>query len=238
MKALASLKAKVQEDYQSTFLFEKYDIDEKTKKEVIENEVIIIRNFRTMSESMYKVCKALHDTSIQLKADRSFQAWYENIGLGKDKVSELLKRYNLYIAFPSNFKYITALSHQAVKLLTAESLDSNILYDVVELEITKVDDLKRFIELRKNNISDAIDIIENNECKVDPIIQKETKKCINYKNFEKLKNNIYKMDLKQVIQTEKEIELLEQYIKSLKKSLVDKSKEFENINNLKLIGGN
>ncbi|MGL5904646.1 MAG: hypothetical protein ACRCZO_18320 [Cetobacterium sp.] len=48
MKALASLKVKVQEDYQSTFLFEKYDIDEETKKEVIENKVII-RNFRTMS---------------------------------------------------------------------------------------------------------------------------------------------------------------------------------------------
>lgn len=185
-----------------------------------------------------KVCKALYDTSIKLKADRSFQAWYENIELGKDKVSELLKRYNLYIAFPSNFKYVTALSHQAVKLLTAETLDSNILYDVVELEITKVDDLKCFIELRKNNISDAIDIVENKECKVDPIIQKETKKCINYKNFEKLKDNIYKMNLKQVIQTEKEIEILEQYIKSLKKSLIDKSKEFENINNLKLIGGN
>lgn len=108
MKTLASLKAKVQEDYQSTFLFEKYDIDKETKKEVIENEVIIIRNFRTMSESIYKVCKDLYDTSIKLKADRIFQAWYENIWLGKDKVSELLKRYNLYIAFPSNFKYITA----------------------------------------------------------------------------------------------------------------------------------
>lgn len=46
------------------------------------------------------------------------------------------------------------------------------------------------------------------------------------------------MDLKQVIQTEKEIEILEQYIKSLKKSLIDKSKEFENVNNLKLIEGN
>lgn len=132
MKALASLKVKVQEDYQSTFLFEKYDIDEETKKEVIENKVII-RNFRTMSESMYKVYKALYDTSIKLKSDRSFQVWYENIGLGKDKVSELLKRYNLYIAFPSNFKYITGLSNQAVKLLTAENLDLNILYDIIEL---------------------------------------------------------------------------------------------------------
>lgn len=92
--------------------------------------------------------------------------------------------------------------------------------------------------MRKNNISDAIDIIENKEYKINPIIQKETKKCINYKNFEKLKNNIYKMDLKQVMQTEKEIEILEQYIKSLKKYLVEKNKEFENINNLKLIGGN
>ena len=228
MNPLTSLKARLQEDYQSTFEFEKYDIAEDIKKEVVENEAIIFRNFRTMSESTYKVCKALYETSVRLKADKSFQAWYENIGLGKDKVSELLKRYDLYIKFPKNFNYVTSLSNQAVKILTAEKLDSKILYDAVELELQKVEDLKVFIEARTNDKTDIIDLEDNGEYKVNPLVQKETKKCVNYKSFEKLEKNIGKMDAKQIMQTEKEIESLENYLKSLKKSLADRSKCFDN----------
>lgn len=234
MNPLTSLKARLQEDYQSTFEFEKYDIAEDIKKEVIENEAIIFRNFRTMSESTYKVCKALYETSVRLKADKSFQAWYENIGLGKDKVSELLKRYDLYIKFPKNFNYVTSLSNQAVKILTAEKLDSKILYDAVELELQKVEDLKVFIEARTNDKTDIIDLEDNGEYKVNPLVQKETKKCVNYKSFEKLKKNISNMDAKQVIQTEKELELVEAYIKELRKNLTERGKCFDNTGALKI----
>ena len=234
MRALDSLKAKVQEDYQSSFEFEKYEIEEDVKKEVIENEAIIFRNFRTMSESMYKVCKALYETSMKLKAEKSFQAWYENIGLGKDKVSELLKRYDLYIKFPKSFDYVTGLSNQAVKILTAEKLDSRILYEAVEGNIRKVEDIKNFIENRTIQNEDIIDIKETDEYKVNPSIQKETKKCVNFKNFEKLKKNIGNMDAKQIIQTEKEIESLENYIRDLKKALSSRSSCFDNAGALKI----
>ncbi len=234
MKALNSLQEKFQEDYKSTFEFSKYNIDEDTKREVIENEALIFRNFRTMSESMYKVCKALYETSVKLKADKSFQAWYENIGLGKDKVSELLKRYDLYIKFPKSFQYVTELSNQAVKLLTAEKLDSRILYDAVEGNIRKVEDIKEFIENRTSPKEDVIDLEDSGEYKVNPLVQRETKKCVNYKSFEKLKKNISNMDAKQVIQTEKELELVEAYIKELRKNLTDRGKCFDNEGALKI----
>lgn len=234
MKALNSLQEKFQEDYKSTFEFNKYNIDEDTKREVIENEALIFRNFRTMSESMYKVCKALYETSVKLKADKSFQAWYENIGLGKDKVSELLKRYDLYIKFPKSFQYVTELSNQAVKLLTAEKLDSRILYDAVEGNIRKVEDIKEFIENRTSPKEGVIDLEDSGEYKVNPLVQKETKKCVNYKSFEKLKKNISNMDAKQVIQTEKELELVEAYIKELRKNLSDRGKCFDNAGALKI----
>lgn len=234
MKALNSLQEKFQEDYKSTFEFSKYNIDEDTKREVIENEALIFRNFRTMSESMYKVCKALYETSVKLKADKSFQAWYENIGLGKDKVSELLKRYDLYIKFPKSFQYVTELSNQAVKLLTAEKLDSRILYDAVEGNIRKVEDIKEFIENRTSPKEDVIDLEDSGEYKVNPLVQKETKKCVNYKSFEKLKKNISNMDAKQVIQTEKELDLVEAYIKELRKNLSDRGKCFDNAGALKI----
>lgn len=234
MRALNSLQEKFQEDYKSTFEFSKYNIDEDTKREVIENEALIFRNFRTMSESMYKVCKALYETSVKLKADKSFQAWYENIGLGKDKVSELLKRYDLYIKFPKSFQYVTELSNQAVKLLTAEKLDSRILYDAVEGNIRKVEDIKEFIENRTSPKEDVIDLEDSGEYKINPLVQRETKKCVNYKSFEKLKKNINNMDAKQVIQTEKELELVEAYIKELRKNLTDRGKCFDNTGALKI----
>ena len=233
MNALASLKAKVQEDYQSSFEFEKYEIEEDIKKEVIENEAIIFRNFRNMSESMYKICKALYENSLKLKADGSFMAWYENIGLSKDKVSELLKRYDLYMNFPDKAQYITSLSTQAVKLLTGKELDLNIVYDAVDLEIIKVEDIRCFLEARTTSKEEVIDL--EDEYKIEPLIQKETKKCVNYKNFEKLRKNISNMDLKQISQVEKEIDLFEKYIKELKKSLADRSLDFDNKNNIKLI---
>lgn len=229
MNALASLKAKVQEDYQSSFEFEKYEIEEDIKKEVIENEAIIFRNFRNMSESMYKICKALYENSLKLKAEGSFMAWYENIGLSKDKVSELLKRYDLYMNFPDKVQYITSLSTQAVKLLTGKELDLNIVYDAVDLEIIKVEDIRCFIESRTTPKDKVIDL--ENEYKIEPFIQKKTKKCVNYKNFEKLRKNISNMDLKQISQVEKEIDLFEKYIKELKKSLADRSLDFDNKNN-------
>ncbi|MGL5779602.1 hypothetical protein [Cetobacterium sp.] len=43
------------------------------------------------------------------------------------------------------------------------------------------------------------------------------------------------MDLKQISQVEKEIDLFEKYIKELKKSLTDRSLDFDNKNNIKLI---
>ena len=234
MRALANLKAKVQEDYKSSFEFEKYEIEEDTKKEVIENEAIIFRNFRNMSESLYKVCKALYENSLKLKkSEGSFIAWYENIGLSKDKVSELLKRYDLYMNFPDKAQYVTSLSTQAVKLLTGKDLDLNIVYDAVELELIKVDDIRCFLEARTTSKEEVIDL--EDEYKIEPLIQKETKKCVNYKNFEKLRKNISNMDLKQISQVEKEIDLFEKYIKELKKSLTDRSLEFDNKNNIKLI---
>lgn len=233
MKALTNLKTKMQEDYQSSFEFEKYEIKEDIKKEIIENEAIIFRNFRNLSESLHKVCKALYENSLKLKAEGSFMAWYENIGLSKDKVSEFLKRYDLYMNFPDKTQYITSLSNQAVKLLTNKELDLNVMYDTVELGFIRVDDIKCYIETRNPKKDKTIDL--GDEYKVEPSIQKETKKCVNYKNFEKLKKNIPTMNSGQLSQVEKEIDVVEKYIKELKKSLASRSVEFNNKNNLKLV---
>lgn len=122
---------------------------------------------------------------------------------------------------------------KAVKLLTGKDLDINIVYDTVELELIKVDDIRCFIEARSTLKEDIIELEEG--YKIEPLIQKETKKCVNYKNFEKLRKNISAMNSKQISQVEKEIDLFEKYIKEFKKSLADRNLEFDNKNNIKLI---
>lgn len=225
MEALRQLKAKIKEEYKSSFDFTKYEIDEVTKNEIIENEIIIFRNFRNMSESLFLVCKALYENSLKLKAEGSFMEWYQNIGLSKDKVSELLKRYELYINFPDKKDYVTALSTQAVKILTAKALDMNIVYDIADLQLRKVEDIKEFIEDKTEKVETVTALTKKQEI---------TKKCVNYKRFESLKKNISKMSSKELSQTEKEIASLEKYLKEIKATLAEKAKMLENENNLKL----
>lgn len=225
MEALRQLKAKIKEEYKSSFDFTKYEIDEVTKNEIIENEIIIFRNFRNMSESLFLVCKALYENSLKLKAEGSFMEWYQNIGLSKDKVSELLKRYELYINFPDKKDYVTALSTQAVKILTAKALDMNIVYDIADLQLRKVEDIKEFIEDKTEKVETVTALAKKQEI---------TKKCVNYKRFESLKKNISKMSSKELSQTEKEIASLEKYLKEIKATLAEKAKMLENENNLKL----
>lgn len=236
MKSLESLKNKVQEDYKSRFDFDKYQVSANDKDVIIQNEAIIFRNFRAMSESLYKVCKALYENSLKLKADGSFMEWYGGIGLSKDKVSELLRRYELYMHFNDKKEWVTSLSVRAIKMLSNNELDIKILYDLAELQLNKTEEIKIFLDARMNeNKENIIEIEENGNYKVNPLVQKETKKCVNYKNFEKLEKNIKKMDAKQIMQTEREIESLENYLKSLKKSLADRNKSFENKKNLTLV---
>lgn len=225
MEALRQLKAKIKEEYKSSFDFTKYEIDEVTKNEIIENEIIIFRNFRSMSDSLFLVCKALYENSLKLKAEGSFMEWYQNIGLSKDKVSELLKRYELYINFPDKKDYVTALSTQAVKILTAKALDMNIVYDIADLQLRKVEDIKEFIDDKTEKVETATALTKKQEI---------TKKCVNYKRFESLKKNISKMSSKELSQTEKEITSLEKYLKEIKATLAEKAKMLENENNLKL----
>lgn len=223
MEALANLKNKLKSNYTSTFDFSKYEIDENTRKEIIENEIIIFRNFRNMSDSLFLVCKALYENSLKLKAEGSFMAWYQSIGLSKDKVSELLKRYELYLNFPEKKDYITSLSTQAVKILTAKALDMNIVYDISDLQLRKVEDIKEFIEDK----TEKVEVVGQRK-------QEITKKCVNYKRFEKLKKNISKMSSKELSQAEKEIASLEKYLKEIKATLAEKAKMLENEDNYKL----
>ena len=207
--------------YQSTFDFESYEINEHDKNFIIKREEIIAENFKTYSKSMFSICKALYEISITMKAEGSFMAWYKHNGLTKDKVSELLKRYDLYIMAPGMEDYISSLSALAVKLLTNKNVDEDTLMSALELKVSNCDEIKQLVYK---------DSEDTEKIKKVPFNNKFSFKV--YTDFEK---RIKKAkDLKELTQCRTEINDLKKSLAELEKTILEREKQEENKNNLKL----
>lgn len=210
--------------YQSTFDFDSYEITEADKKFIVEREEILAVNYKTYSKSMYEICKALYEISITMKAEGSFMAWYRHNNLSKDKVSELLKRYELYILAPGKEDYISGLSGLAVKILTNKNVDEDTLLSIMDLRVSNCDEIKQLI-YKPDEESEATEKVKS-----VPFNNKFSFKV--YTDFEK---RIKKAkDLKELTQCKSEIADLKKSLAELEKTILEKEKLEENKNNLKL----
>lgn len=229
LTALEKLKGQVKSVYQSTFDFESCEIKEKEIQEVIKKEEIIFRTFNSYSQNVYEICRELYDVSLILKKDGSFMSWYQHIGLNKDKVSELLKRYDLFLQLPEYKLWVASLSVSAVKLLTSKLSEIQRVSEVAELGLKSVDEIKywlstnNLIPLKEEDLSDKVEVISPPD---DELVEK----------FKELKNRI------KTLKTSKDIVQYKSQIRSFKRDLEEleeliKQQEDENItkNNMKLI---
>lgn len=206
--------------YQSTFDFESYEINEHDKNFIIKREEIIAENFKIYSKSLFEVCRALYEISITMKAEGSFMAWYTHNGLTKDKVSELLKRYELYIMAPGMEDYVTRLSIISVKALTNKNMPEEQLMYALENQISNSEEIK--LLMYKNT--------EDNK-KVIPFNNKFSFKV--YTDFEK---RIKKAEsIKDLATVKTEISDLKKSLAELEKTILEKEKQEENKNNLTII---
>ncbi|MEH1740044.1 hypothetical protein [Fusobacterium varium] len=213
-----------QNTYQSTFDFGTFEIGEEDKKYIIQREEVIFDNFKTYSKSLFEICKALYEIKIKMKGDdsASFVAWYKHNKLSKDKVSELLKRYELFIQVPDKIEYISSLSIPAVKALTKKEVDLNVIDDILRLEIKNVDDINQKI-LEASPVEET----ENKKEKV--------KNAFSLKTIKFFKKKIKKsVSLSDLIETKKDIQVLKKHLQELEKEIELKEKEKENENNLTL----
>lgn len=216
-----------QNTYQSTFDFGTFEIGEEDKKYIIQREEVIFDNFKTYSKSLFEICKALYEIKIKMKGDdsASFVAWYKHNKLSKDKVSELLKRYELFIQVPDKIEYISSLSIPAVKALTKKEVDLNVIDDILRLEIKNVDDINQKI-LEASPVEET----ENKKEKV--------KNAFSLKTIKFFKKKIKKsVSLSDLIETKKDIQVLKKHLQELEKEIELKEKEKENENNLTLPAG-
>lgn len=211
-----------EEEYHSDFKFEAYVITEEEKNYIIEKEKILFKRFKAYSENLYEICKALYDVRQKLKkygdyGEMTFTDWYKFIGLNKDKVSELTKRYELYMLAPDKKAHISSLSIPVVKLLTKKAVDVEIREKILELELKKVEDIVEIIG--------TPEIIEKPK-----ELQPHIKKTCNFfkKRIEKATS------LKELVKEKENISALIKELKELQKEIEQEEKTRENENNLQL----
>lgn len=222
--AIEKLKSQIVSSYESTFDFGSYEIEESVKKIVVEKEAIMSNAFKSLSKSQYEICKALYEVSLHLKAEGSFMAWYTHIGLSKDKVSELLKRYEVFIQLPGKELYVSTLSNQAIKLLTRKDFEIDYLLEVGDLQLKKVEDIRAFIN---SKITKEEKISE--ESNLDKLIEFNFNEFKTYENKIKVTKNIA-----EVKNYKKEISKLKAKLLELEELCNEKIELSTNEHNLKL----
>lgn len=211
-----------EEEYHSDFKFGAYVITEEEKNYIIEREKILFKGFKAYSENLYEICKALYDVRQKLKkygdyGEMTFTDWYKFNGLNKDKVSELTKRFELYMLAPDKKVYISSLSIPAVKFLTRKAVDVEVREKVLELELKKIEDMVEIIG--------TPEIIEKPK-----ELQPHIKKTCNFfkKRIEKATS------LKELVKEKENISALIKELKELQKEIEEEEKARESENNLQL----
>lgn len=216
---LAELKETIEvSKHQSLFDFDKFNINERDKKQVLELEEVILENIKRHTKSLFEICKSIYEIKLILArdTDTTFVEWYTANGFTKDKISELTKRYELYMQAPNKIEFITKLSIPAVKELTRKHVEIDTQVDAIERGLTNPEEIKAFVEKDKKQ--------EDKKKSTKPKQPKYILGMIS--RFEKATKT---EDIKELAQTKKEIEQIQYYLNSVKAKI----KEIEEAQSLK-----
>lgn len=209
---LAELKETIEvSKHQSLFDFDKFNINERDKKQVLELEEVILENIKRHTKSLFEICKSIYEIKLILArdTDTTFVEWYTANGFTKDKISELTKRYELYMQAPNKIEFITKLSIPAVKELTRKHVEIDTQVDAIERGLTNPEEIKAFVEKDKKQ--------EDKKKSTKPKQPKYILGMIS--RFEKIKKTD---DIKELAQAKKEIEHLQHYLRQAKAEIEQK----------------
>lgn len=185
------------DDYRSSFDYKVYEVPENNIEKLIRFEQDIINHQKKTLDSMFSMAKTLFNARDLLANNKvgTFGAWHESLGLNREAVSVLLKRYDLYLQVKD--KEVMQLPVRAVKVITkAESkFSKEQIKEILKSEkpLAKIQDIVR--------LSDNIvpqEQIEEAEL-VDEIIDAE----IIAKDFAAIKKLLAKVELKLSVEAKK-----------------------------------
>ncbi|MDO4690448.1 MAG: hypothetical protein Q4A58_04035 [Fusobacterium sp.] len=104
-----------------------------------------LNSYRKYRNNTFEMCEALSEIEKILKPSGKFMNWYESIGLSKDMVSVLSKRWSLYIEFKEHKDRIFSLSDQAIKILTNKDAEYDDVKAILEGEYSKAKEIKSIL---------------------------------------------------------------------------------------------
>lgn len=183
------------------FDFGSYELTQIEISNVSLLEKEFLNSFRKYKNNMYSMCSSLAEIEKILKKDGIFMQWYESVGLTKDNVSVLLKRWNLFCEFSEYRDKIFSYSDQAIKILTSKEILYDDVLSILNNDIYKAKEIKKILE----------PVAEKNKIDFRPAGQK-------YFNFNKIKR--MKKRIKKLKTDEEKTEYkneLQEYIKGLQK---------------------
>ena len=198
------------------FNFKEFNVSTEDIEDIKTNEKILIQNGVKYRDSEYEICIAIYKVSQTLKKyeNQSFMEWYKRLGLSKDKVSEFLKRADLYLNYPSYKAFISTLSGRNIRILTHKLLPS--------------EEQKYYIENKVSNISALKENqIKNIKVKSENII-------FIYNNLEKTRKKIKTASPGELKIIQKEMKNLKRYLEELEKEIHLKNEEEANKINIPL----
>ncbi len=188
-----------------TFDFESCELTQIEISNVSLLEKEFLNSFRKYKNNIFSMCSSLAEIKKILKKEGTFMEWYESVGLTKDNVSVMLKRWNLYLEFEKYKDKIFSYSDQAIKILTNKDILSDDVLAILEDNIYKVKEIKQLLE----------PVAEKNKIDFRPAGEK-------YFNFKKIKK--MKKRIKNLKTDEEKAEYkseLQEYIKRLQKLEAD-----------------
>ena len=136
--------------FNSTFDYEKYNVDD-LKQELIIEEQVIISNIKRTQESLFNMAGSLYKVHKRLsnRGNVTYMAWCDNLGITPNKSSDLLNAYRLYLE--TNKREAISLPVRVVRELSRGKLDNDAILKVVESEKSS----KKLEEIKKSYLHSA-----------------------------------------------------------------------------------
>ena len=137
----------IEDSYQSNFDYKSFEVEPEAIDKLIRFEQDIKNHQKKTLDSIFSMSKILYNARTLLANNKSgtFGAWHESLGLNREAVSVMLKRYDLYLQ--TKDKTVMELPVRAVKVITkAESkFSKDQIKEIISADkpLSKIQDIVR-----------------------------------------------------------------------------------------------
>lgn len=165
------------DDYKSNFDYKGFEVSDENAEKLTRFEQDIKNHKKRTMESLMAMSKILYNARSILANNKNgtFCIWHENLGLNREAVSVMLKRYDLYLQTKN--KNVMELPVRAVKAITKieNKFSGEQLKEIIEAEkpLEKINDIVRLSDNKNEEQS-----IEEAEIVEESILREDLEKQI------------------------------------------------------------